>query len=386
MPHTNTTRYVLLSFLVFTGACTESPPPELTNSSRALSDLPTNVWHKYADSNGYNWTRARHAGIAFDSKRQKLYFFGSDTHDTEPYNLDNSVHEFDLITKTWSTHYPSAPLSSYRTDEKGHAISGDKRLLPWAMHTFDNLLYDPSLDALVVTATPTHNHKAHQTAPQAKAHPTWIYDLKTRQWRILENNQQPNPTFFASASAYDNKRDTIVAYGKQGVWELGPARSEWQKAATDRHHEIHFNMEYSQTEQKFYVFGDYKGSKDIWSYTPGVISGDKGEWEKIPTIGDTLPSDEHYPIAYDIKHSVFLLMPNGNLNLDEKKSLTYIFNPANNKLTQLQTASLPALSMNYMMAYSQYLDTFFLATGNEKEKLTVWSLKLDLNNLNLKTD
>ena len=386
MPQPNVARNFLFSFLIFIAACSEptaTTPSVSNNQFRSLPDSSPNVWHKYADNNDYNWIRARHAGIAFDNKRQKLYFFGSDTHDTEPYSLDNSVHEFDLITKIWSKHYPSSPLSSYRADKEGRAISGSTQLLPWAMHTFDNILYDPSLDALVVTAIPTHNHKAHQAVTQVKSHPTWIYDLKTKQWRILENGHQANPTFFASASAYDNIRDTIIAYGKQGVWELGPARSEWQLASKDRHHEIHFNMEYSHSEQTFYVFGDYKGSKGIWSYTPGLLPGDKGEWEGISPIGDTLPSDEHYPVAYNINHSVFLLMPNGSLIKDEKKALTYIFNPASNKLTRLQTASLPPLSMNYMMAYSQYLDRFFLVTGHEEEKLTVWSLKLDVNNLNL---
>jgi hypothetical protein len=89
---------------------------------------------------------------------------------------------------------------TYRADKKGYAIAGEDWLLPWAMHTFDNIVYDPQTDSLWVMAIPAHN-PIRFALPQAKIPPTWIYDLKTREWRSFENKGTPSPTFFASASA-----------------------------------------------------------------------------------------------------------------------------------------------------------------------------------------
>ena len=88
-----------------------------------------------------DWTRQGHAGIAFDSKRDSLLIFGSNTHGT---NWDNSVHEFSPLSLTWTTHYPASRKESYRADgtpATAAAIPGPcipsttssthRRLMPW---------------------------------------------------------------------------------------------------------------------------------------------------------------------------------------------------------------------------------------------------------------
>ena len=80
------------------------------------------------------------------------------------------------------------------------------------MHTFDNLVYDPIHDAIVVTALPEHNRPAKKQAPDATVHPTWLYDLKLQQWRLFDHQGRKPPKMFAAASAYDSDRDTIVGY------------------------------------------------------------------------------------------------------------------------------------------------------------------------------
>ena len=206
--HVLLTRLRALAFsglLVFsvqgTWATGMAPPAETAAQERPLNPrllkLKPNTWSLLAQPAQASWRRQPHAGIAYDSKRGTLLVFGSNTHGLD---WDNEVHEFDPVTGRWETHYPRAPKESYRADAAGRAIAGTGRLLPWAMHTYDNIVYDPALDAIVVSALPEHN-PIRKNLPEAKIHPTWIYDLKTRQWRIFPNKGKPYPKFFAAASA-----------------------------------------------------------------------------------------------------------------------------------------------------------------------------------------
>ncbi|HHJ39729.1 MAG TPA: hypothetical protein ENJ86_09750 [Methylothermaceae bacterium] len=338
-----------------------------------FSTLPANRWTLLSESDE-TWTRQGHSGAAFDPKRNKIYLFGSDTHST---NFDNTIHEFDLNTLKWSTHYPEAPVESYRADEFGRAISGVDNLFPWAMHTFDNVVYDPNLDALVVTARPNHNYKAHQVAPDARIHPTWIYDLPARRWHILENNDQPYPVNFAGSTAYDSHRDVIVSYSKDdGIYELGPERKQWQLATNEKHHEIHYSMEYDPDLRAFVVFGDFHGPREgVWIYYPGAQAGEPGRWEELPPQGDTeCHSDEHFPVAYSSTLKKFLLMPRDH---EGKLRFACLYDATRNTYERLPTAGLVTeQNMNYMMVYSPNHDVFLLVTGSHNTPIRVWAIRI----------
>src|SRR5574340_1205082 len=347
-----------------------------------LLALKPNTWTLLAQPAQADWRRQTHAGIAYDSRRGTLLVFGSNTHGLD---WDNEVHEFDPVTERWETHYPRAPKESYRADAAGRAIAGTDRLLPWAMHTYDNIVYDPRLDAIVVSARPEHN-PIGKKLPEAKIHPTWIYDLKTRQWRIFANNGKPYPKFFAAASAYDPDRDVIAAY-KWGMWEIGPERDEWKKATEGSHHEMHYTMDYDARHRKFVVFGDYYNSSDVWAYTPGARAGDKGTWERKTPQGNSCPPGQHFPVAYDSEHGVFLLVVDNIPYAEEKagrrkptgrasSSSTFVYDLGSNRCVRLPNADLQPLGMNYMMVYARYHKVFLLVTGDQAKPAVVWALKL----------
>lgn len=350
---------------------------------RLLALVP-NTWSRLAQPEQADWRRQTHAGIAYDSKRGTLLVFGSNTHGLD---WDNEVHEFDPATARWETHYPRAPKASYRADAKGRAIAGTDHLLPWAMHTYDNVVYDPSLDALVVSALPEHN-PIRKSVPAATLHPTWIYDLKTRRWRIFDNEGKPYPKFFAAASAYDPDRDVIAAY-KWGMWEIGPERDEWKKASRESHHQIHYTMDYDSKHRKFVVFGDYRDSNAVWTYAPGARAGDAGTWEKMtPQQGASCPPGQHFPVAYDSTHGVFLLVADNVRFVEDgqgrrkragraRSSSSFVYDLGSNRCVRLPDADLPPLGMNYMMAYDRFHKVFLLVTGNHAKPAAVWALRLD---------
>jgi hypothetical protein len=350
--------------------------------SEDLGRIPANRWLRYYQPLYSDWRRQGHAGIAYDTQRATFYVFGSDTHGQ---NWDNSVHEFDPLTKSWSTHYPPADPGTYRVDDRGVGISGDDRMLPWAMHTFDNVLYDPINDALVVTANPAHNPISKQLGQSPRIHPTWWYYLPLQTWLTPDNMKQAFPGNFAGSSAYDDERQVIVSYGHR-LSELGPDRHEWRKVPVNRPHEIHHSMEYDSVRRQLAVFGDYHNSNTVWVYTPGRLPGEAGGWEKREPGGDYCPPDQHFPVAFDRHNGVFLLVPDNNpATSNEGKdtagratsSSTFIYDPDRNEYRKLPGADLPAQGMNYMMVYDSHRRVFFLVTGDWKHPPVVWVLRLD---------
>ncbi|MFH0731164.1 MAG: hypothetical protein V2B19_33075 [Pseudomonadota bacterium] len=351
-----------------------------------LLDLAPNKWVKIRSDERLGWHRQAHSGIAFDSKRGTLLIFGSDTHGM---NWDNSVHEFDPAAEKWTTHYPEAPMETYRSDEEGRAICGDAMVLPWAMHTYDNITYDPHLDAIVVTALPAHNpvKKKVPSANAATVHPTWIYDLTSHSWRIFKNKSgEKSPTFFAAGSAYDETRNVVMAYKNGGVWELGPDRAQWQRATKESHHEIHFNMVYNSIYRICAVFGNHKNTNEVWVYAPGQTAGEKGIWQKKIPGGDPCPRDQHFPVAVDESTGLILLLPDNNIFLEENGSSkpvmaesasTFIYDYKNNVYKKIPGGDFPSQKMNYMMVYDSFHKVFLLVTEDVKKPLTVWALKLD---------
>jgi hypothetical protein len=356
--------------------------------NKKLLNLNPNTWVKVHQPIFSDWRRQAHAGIIYDSKRGTLLIFGSNTHKMD---WDNSVHEFNPFTLKWTTHYPSALKETYRADNKGHAISGNDRLLPWAMHTYDNILYDPKLDSLVVNALPEHNY-IKKRIPAVIIHPTWLYSLQTHTWSIFPNNDKPYPKFFAGATEYDEARDTIVSYNNSGVWELGSKRDEWKKA-TGGKHQIHYSMVYDSKRKNFAVFGDYHNTNAVWIYTPGSGAGAQANWVKKEPDGDFCTPDQAFPVAYDRDNDVFLLITRNRKKLIDKKgrvkwgkaksSSTYIYNPDTNKYHKLLDEDMTTLRMNYMMTYDRFHKIFLLVTGDWRKPAEVWALKLEPDKLKI---
>jgi hypothetical protein len=354
--------------------------------SEDLERIPANQWLRYHQPFYADWRRQGHAGIAYDTQRATFYIFGSDIHGED---WDNSVHEFDPKTKSWSTHYPPADPGTYRIDKRGVGVSGDDRILPWAMHTFDNILYDPINDALVVTSKPDHNPISKTLGQSPRIHPTWFYYLPLKTWLTPENMEQAFPDNFAGSSAYDDGRRVIMSYGS-GLAELGPDRDEWRKVPVNKPHQLHHSMEYDSLRKQLFVFGDYHNSNTVWVYTPGHLPGEAGSWEKKEPGGDYCPPDQHFPVAFDKHNGVFLLVPDNNPGTpteDDSKvggatsSSTFVYDPDHNEYQKLPGADLPAQRMNYMMVYDSRRRVFFLVTGDWQRPPVVWVLRLELASL-----
>ena len=343
--------------------------------SGAMAGMAPNTWGTLHRDAGGDWHRQQHAGIAFDRRRGQLLLFGSDTHGRD---WDNRLHRFDPARPGWSRLGEPVPARLYRIDDDGIPVAGDGDPWPWAMHTFDTIVYDPTQDTLVVAAVPLHN-PARKGFDQEIRHPTWIHHLETGTWSTL-----PSPaSFFGGSAAYDRARDTIVAY-RNGVWELGPERREWRKAMSGSHHSIHHTMVYDSRRGELVVFGDRGDSRDIWVYTPGETAGEAGRWERRDPDGDDCPADQHFPVDYSEEDDVFVLVLDEGSERQPHRAVTCIYDPRDNRYHRIDGAELPAQGMNYMMVYDPRDRRFLLVTGNHATPISVHALRLDLQRLGIR--
>ncbi|PWG61459.1 kelch repeat-containing protein [Sediminicurvatus halobius] len=359
-----------LASALLLAACSEDPAPSGAFGTAGLESLPPNRWVSLHEARDLGWHRQGHAGAAYDRRRGHLLLFGSDTHGRD---WDNTVHRFDPATRRWQRSHPPADPDSYRADGSERAVAGPRGDQPWAMHTYDGVLYDALADALFVASHPLHNPRRQEVSAELAPF-AWRHGLETGEWRAL-----PAPTsLFLSASAYDERRETIVVYSN-GIWELGPERSQWLQASAESHHNMHHTMAYDSRSGSLAVFGDQRSERareGVWLYHPGTLPGDAGRWEYRRPGGDECPADQHFPAAYSPDHGVYLLLPDEG-GEDAERAVTCVYDPERNRYRRLPEATLPAQGMNFMMVYDRRREVFLLVTGSHAEPTTVWALRLE---------
>jgi hypothetical protein len=90
-------------------------------------------------------------------------------------------------------------------------------------------------------------------------------------------------------------------------------------------------------------------------------------------LGTPFPPGQHFPVAYDSDHGVFLLVVDNTRYAEDEKgrrkptararsSSTFVYDLGSNRCVRLPDADLQPMGMNYMMAYDP--TTSFLPTGN----------------------
>ncbi|MDD5274186.1 MAG: hypothetical protein PHU14_15895 [Methylovulum sp.] len=359
-------------------------------------NFPVNTWVKVS-SIKTTWSRSYHASMVVNKQTGHLITYGSETHGS----YDNSVREFDTDLLSWTTHYPATTFDTYQLDAKGQAISGslaDPK--PWAMHTYDEVVYDPMTNGLVVDAIDPHNWYAFGEFPNA-IHPTWLYDLNNKSWRTFVNYGSADtttvPHLFASSSEYDSIRNIIWALipsdsnDRQGqLWYMNSKRDAWVKVPNPAggvplaQIQINTTMVQDSLRDKLVVFGQYaRQNGSIAVYSPNQDMAAAGSWEvKLPG-GDPVIPDDQIPVDYDRKQGVFVLLPSQSGGEDPAD--TFVYDPDKNSYIKVPNASqIPNADLNplnYMLRYSPKMNMFFLITGRWFTTTAVWAFKLDYSKL-----
>ena len=362
---------VILSAGILIGCSDDSDVDAQLENSLFLLNLPANRWVKYHELKGGDWWRKGHAGLAYDSSRGSLLVFGSDTHGED---WDNVIHEFIPRQRTWVHHGVNAHQSTYKVSAEGYAVAGDTDVQPWAMHTYDGVDYVPIRDAVVVVASPNHNPILKQR-PKPSSSAIWLYDLKTKTWSVLA--EQRELTLFGAATAYDETDDNLFIC-KAGLWVLNIKQDILERIARAPEC-LHRNMAFDSWRRHIYLFGSYQRTCKVLRFDFGFVSDRPKEWEELSPGGDHCPPYGSVPVAFDEKLGVFLLVvdePGSSKDQKPSTAKTLVYKPETNTYETLPGAQLPAVGMNFMMAWDKIHEVFFLLTGSWKDGMTVWVLKL----------
>ena len=351
-----------------------------------LLALEPNRWvkiHQQSGGDAVRFRRQAHGGSCFDSKRGRLILFGCDTHGKD---WINSPLVFDPVACSWSRMYTDDDFKTYKVNEEGLPVAGEKGEHPWTMHTFGAVVYDPVRDEMVVCCYDAHMKPGQFTNamtelwPKVKRHPTWVLELETGRWKALECQAVH---FFPFAAEYDADRRVVVGCSSAGIWELGGEPRQWKKVCDKGAQGWHNNMAYDSKNKVFVVFGAHMNSNDVIQYKPG---GGQSAYRIMPTPGIRPPKDQHNPMAFDPESGRTVVLVDripertgDGASAQEARTETWLYDAAADAWTRLEGADLPfPCGMNYNMEYDPGHKVMLLATGDYKRPTTVWALKIRL--------
>jgi hypothetical protein len=320
-----------------------------------------------------------HGGAALVPESGEVIFFGSDTH--APTALENgesnAVWRLDLKTLAWSQDYEQDPKSTWRILPDSETVTDSGR--PWAMHTFHDVVYDPTVRKVVVVSYPGHaRFEPEQRFPMFSGlwyttlRPShWEYDPVTRLWQRLSTNA---PDLFARALVWDSDRQVLIGHDgartyrfdrKQGRWETIPAATVpgW-----------HLSLVYDTFARRVLLFGNNTGSRTLYSYDP-----ERRLWEEVRTEGEVLPANGA-TMAYDTRNHVLLYLANDYENQYSNptgKAVTFIYRSPTRRWTRLEVESPELYGMNYLMQYDSERNVFlhFEKSRETGDRIRVWAFR-----------
>lgn len=334
--------------------------------------------HEQKPTDAVFFRRQAHGGSAFDTRRNQIVLFGSDTHGID---WTNSPLLFDTEHLAWSRLYPDDGPGTYMVNSAGLPVAGPEGRHPWAMHTFGAVEYDPRRDELVVSSYPRHmepgrfSDELTHVWPRVKRHPTWALNLATGKWRALDGKAVH---FFPYATAFDSRRGVVVGYRANGVYELTGEPRRWRRVLPRGLLGYHNNAVYDSWHERVVVLGSKENSNDVVVYDPATA-----QQRKMPTPGDRPPKDQHIPMAFHARAGKTVALvdqfPPGSQRQqrDQAETQTWLYDLLEDRWEQVGSATLPfGCGMNYTFEYDPGHDALLLVTSEPGKPTSVWALRL----------
>lgn len=333
--------------------------------------LPKNKWlkiHQQTQGEPGYFIRQAHAGSAYDTLRNRIILFGSNTHNN---NWNNSLYTFDLQTLLWTEAYPEDAPETYSINAKGQAVAGINANHPWAMHTFAAIEYDRLQDSLIVASYPGHlapnrfgGKKIKPLWQKIKQHPTWIYNFSNKYWQAFSGK---SIDFFPYAIGYDTDRGVITGFRPNGIYDWLGDFGGWQKVGKKVYPQWHTNVVYDTINHIFLFYGGNKMKDDVHSYKAG-----DNATKKMATQGERPPGGQSVPLVFNKKLGKMVAVIDKH-----KKAETWLYDYSGDHWQKVTGADFPfKLGMNYNMEYDAKQDLIILIANAPDEEASVWVLKL----------
>jgi hypothetical protein len=285
----------------------------------ALMALEPNKWVKLYEQKATDAPPCKDAGsfaICYDSRRGQIIIMGGGSASVPA----NSPLLFDVATTTWSQPYPNDTYETYKANENGFHVSGEKGDRPWIGEIFSSLVYDPERDELVLCAEdnylgrkypqfdkdkgtgggdagtgkfPTFKGAKVKAGKYYPEQPVWVMNLEKKQWCMLAAMRPTAHGHSFSPAVYVPERKSIVGFS-WGVYVLGGDRSKLERLPGSGPGCAGGVYDHKNKTLLFCGLG-YGATNDVWVY-----DRDKNEPpKKMPTPGIRPPNGGSIPVAYD---------------------------------------------------------------------------------------
>jgi hypothetical protein len=367
----------------------EKPGGKGVKLNPRILEAEANKWltlHVQKKGDKCSFRRQAHGGSCFDSKRGRIVLFGSNTHSRD---WKNSPFFFDVAREEWSRAYPDDSVKTYKVNEKGLPVAGEKGDHPWATHTFGAVMYDSKRDEMVIACYPGHmrpkkwGRAVKHLWDSVKKHPTWTYSMATGKWKALECKPT---TFFPNSAAYDSDRGAVIGHKPGAIYELSGEPRKW--SGTARGKEIpgwgHDNCAYDSKHKQLVIFGGNSNSNEVAVYDPAAKT-----LKLMPAKGARPPADQHNPMEFvpGLNQTVVLVDRTPKKDKAEKSTTeTWLYDLGKDSWTHLERATLPfACGMNFNLEYDPHHKACLLV-ATVVGKTTVFALKIDPAKLSAKPE
>ncbi len=342
------------------------------------ASVPAGRWVRLS-THGTAAPKVFHGGAAIAPERNEVYFVGSDTH--SPTALEkgesNAVYRLNLATLTWSQDYEQDPKSTYRIVANNQAETTTGR--PWAMHTFDAVEWDPTVERVVVVSFPEHTRfEPDERFPMfegdwyTKLEPShWEYDPVTKKWSRLKTNA---PRLFAAALTWDSSRKQLIGFNGGGTYHFDREANVWKATGAATQAGWHFSIVYDSVADRVLSLGTNMGSDELFAYDP-----DAPAWKRVETKGKPLPANGA-AIAFDSHEGVMLYLANDHptqYHNPAGKAVTFIYHSQAQEWERLKIDSPPLYGMNYLMQYDPLRRVFLhFEKGLESgDRIEAWAFR-----------
>lgn len=285
----------------------DAPKNQEVKTNPKLLELEPNKWFKlYENPKDKEALNIKHRGsfaACYDSKRGRIVILGCETRGTGVV-LSNSPFFFDPVECKWTRAYPDDPIETYRANDEGIHVAGEKGNRPFASVMNASIVYDSDRDELVLCHYDSHvgNNPKCPNLDESKSlkggQPFWAMNLETLEWKPFLAGKNPNHWYFVfHPSVYDAQRKTIIGLSSRGVIEFNSASEKYERtlaqfkagtyysAAVDTKH----NAVVCYKDSAVSVY-DIASKKAVEKTTPGVKPpvGHKCPIAFDPGIGKTV--------------------------------------------------------------------------------------------------
>lgn len=306
-----------------------------------------------------------HAGVAIDTDKSVLYFFGSDTHDIY---WNNDVWSYDIVRMRWKQSYRPDNSTSYqynngcRSTTTGH---------PWSMHTFSMNNWDPISKAMVVSARPIHYGLSKLPQVQIPKKATdcwWHYSPDKNTWSSTPNA----PALGLGHLCYLPSQKRFIAFNGDNtpVTFYDPDKRVFDKINSNAPRLKGYTLRsvYDSKRNRVLLISWDTVSK-LWAFDLEKLQWIDLEAANTPVGG--IYGSWDYDTSADVIVSLWPVDPAGGFDNESGKSRTIICDLEKNKWIELRPDPAPPYhGMNFKVAYDPRHQVTLYVDRN-----AVWSFK-----------